>query len=621
MGYNLNQTLGNDPEWRDAHVERVTRMIERDKNHPSIIVWSLGNEAGNGYGFYEAYLEAKKLDSTRPVHYERALEEWNTDIVGHMYASYEKVEKYAKNPKHTRPFILCEYAHAMGNSMGGFQEYWDLFEKYDLLQGGFIWDFQDQGLEATKDGKLYYAYGGDFGPEGTPSDHNFLNNGLVAADKSPQPNIYEAKQVYQNIKFYKDGLAQNEVKVKNWYFFRDLSNYKIDWSVVKNGEVVENGSVESLDIAPQADKVLSLPIKTDISNTAEYFLNISVKTKNAEPLLEAGFEYGIAQFQLNTEAVELYAHKVAEGSTKLKNLNDKVVVSGSEFSVEFDKSLGNIVSYVVKGEELMSEGAQLNFWRAPTDNDYGAGIQNTYSAYKDLAKKNVKLKTKTKRNKDKSYTITFSQNVFNGDANIVQKFTVYADASIKVENNFNAVKGIDPKAIGLKKNKKVKKGQHSNMFKFGNEFVLDKSFESATWYGRGPIESYVDRKNAANVGVYSASVKDLFTMYARPQDNGNKTDVRWLELSNSKGTKVKFVTNSPMNFSASHYKMEDLDSGKKKADVQAHGRLLNAREEVYLNIDGFTSGVGGVNSWGALPLNKYMLPYKSYSYTYWILVD
>lgn len=218
IGYNLNQTLGNDPEWLEAHIQRTERMVLRDRNHPSIIAWSLGNEAGNGYNFYNTYLRAKELDSSRFVHYERSLHEWNTDVIGTMYANYQTIEKYGKDSSKTRPFILCEYAHAMGNSLGGFKEYWDLFEKYDNLQGGFIWDFQDQGLLTKKDGKEYFAYGGDFGPKDIPSDHNFLNNGLIQADKTPSPHIYEAKKVMQNIKFSKENLNANQIKIKNWYF-------------------------------------------------------------------------------------------------------------------------------------------------------------------------------------------------------------------------------------------------------------------------------------------------------------------------------------------------------------------------------------------------------------------
>jgi beta-galactosidase len=620
VGYDINKTLGNDPLWRDAHVERVSRMIERDKNHPSIIVWSLGNEAGNGYNFYEAYLVAKKIDSSRPVHYERALDEWNTDIIGKMYANYKTIEKYAKDSTNTRPFILCEYAHAMGNSMGGFKEYWDLFEKYDLLQGGFIWDFQDQGLEAYKDDKLYYAYGGDFGPEGTPSDHNFLNNGIVAADKTPQPNIFEAKQIYQEIKFYKEGLNQSQIKIKNWYFFRDLSNYYLEWSIIKNGQVVENGLLEDINIESQSLKIFDLPIKTEITQDAEYFLNLSVKLKEAEALLDANHEVAKDQFSLNKTVNKIKYSNTSKSKLKVKKLKDKIVFSGDDFIVELDKKLGNISSYEYKGEQLLWQGAQLNFWRAPTDNDYGAGTQKTYSKYKYLGKKNVKLLTKIIKNPDQSYTVTFIQEIFKGDANIVQSYTVYTDGNIRVDNKFNAVKGIDPKALRLNKNLKAKNGQHSNMYKFGNQFVLDQSFYMASWYGRGPIESYVDRKSYTKVGLYKSSIDELFTMYARPQDNGNRADVRWVEFESSKGSKIKFVSDANFNFSASHYKMEDLDSGEDKADLQAHGRLLVPREKVYLNIDGFVAGLGGVNSWGALPITNYMLGFKSYSYSYYILV-
>ena len=232
MGYDLEQTLGNDSTWMKAHLERTTRMIERDKNHACIVAWSLGNEGGNGVNFYATYNMAKSMDSTRIVVYERSVLDWNTDVVGLMYADYNYLEKYAKDTSNKRPLSFMNM-HAMGNSLGGIKEYWDLFEKYDKLQGGFIWDFQDQGLlTKSKDGKFFFAYGGDFGPKGTPSDHNFLNNGLIAADKSLNPHMLEAKVVYQNIKFYPTKLA-GRIRVKNWNFFKNLDQYDIHWAVYK----------------------------------------------------------------------------------------------------------------------------------------------------------------------------------------------------------------------------------------------------------------------------------------------------------------------------------------------------------------------------------------------------
>lgn len=621
MGYNLNQTLGNNPDWLLAHMERTERMILRDRNHPSIIAWSLGNEAGNGYNFYKTYLRAKEMDSTRFVHYERANHEWNTDVIGTMYANYKVIEKYAKDDSKKRPFILCEYSHAMGNSLGGFKEYWDLFEKYKKLQGGFIWDFQDQGLLTKKDGKEYYAYGGDFGPEGTPSDHNFLNNGLVQANKKPNPHLYEAKKIMQNIKFYKEGsLDLNQVQVKNWYFFRDLSNYQLDWSILENGVTIENGTISKLEVNPQATEIIEIPFKIKINQEKEYFLNISIKLKEAEPLLEKGFKIAKAQFLLNTEKVLFKKPAVDNSEITIEKSEGAIAVFGDEFKLTFDVKKGTIASYIYKGEIMMDFGGQVNFWRAPIDNDYGANTPNIYKEWLTAGKKNIEVTSEVIKEENGSVTLNFKQNLLNGDAKLLQTYHIYSNGAVQLINDFKALKGINPKNILLSGHKaKLPKGTHSNIYKFGNEFILPKDYQIATWYGRGPEESYLDRKSSENIGLFKNNISDLFTLYARPQENGNRSEIRWVEFKKNNGTSLVFSSSKAFNFSASHFKIPDLDSGRYKNSTQSHVRLLTPREEVYVNIDGFTSGVGGVNSWGALPRKEYLLPYKDYYYTFWMI--
>ncbi|MCG9972553.1 glycoside hydrolase family 2 TIM barrel-domain containing protein [Christiangramia crocea] len=621
MGYKLTETLGNDPDWLEAHMQRTERMILRDRNHPSIIAWSLGNEAGNGYNFYQTYNRAKELDSTRVVVYERANSEWNTDIIGKMYANYNILEKYALNEEEKRPFIVCEYAHAMGNSLGGLKEYWELFEKHKKLQGGFIWDFQDQGLETYKDGKKYYAYGGDFGPEGTPSDHNFLNNGLLKANKTPNPHIYEAKKILQNIKFYKTETPR-EIKIKNWYFFRDLSNYLLEWNLLENGAPVENGSIHTLDIQPQESKIIEIPYKTKTNNSKEYFLNLSIKLKEDGNLLDAGYEIASAQFPINSGKINLPGLKLGNGAVLIKEESDLISAYNDNFRIEFDPNKATIKNYSFKGEQILKKGGQANFWRAPTDNDYGAMTPKLYREWLTAAKKNNTVSYEIIQQENGSIKITFQQDLLKGDAHLTQTYHISGDGIIHINNDFKALKGMDPKNIDLNgKKEKLKKGTHSNIYKFGNEFVLPKEFESSIWYGNGPFESYVDRKNAAKIGIYKSSIEKLFTNYARPQENGNRTDVRWVSFEKENGTMVKFYSENPFHFSASHFKIEDLDSGIDKTKSQAHGNLLIPREEVYLNIDGFTSGVGSVNSWGALPRIEYLLPYQSYQYSYWIVPE
>ena len=620
IGYDLDKTLANNPDWLEAHLQRTERMILRDRNHPSIIAWSLGNEAGNGYNFYQTYLRTKELDSTRFVHYERARYEWNTDVIGVMYANYQTVEDYAKDDNQKRPMILCEYAHAMGNSLGGFKEYWDLFEKYDKLQGGFIWDYQDQGFLEKKDGKPYFSYGGDYVPQDTPSDHNYLNNGLIRADKTPNPHLYEAKKILQNVKFYKQGLAQNKVNIKNWYFFRDLSNYKLNWVILKDGVATEQGIINNLQVEPQETKMLEIPFKTVVNQNHEYFLNLSVTLKSDEPFLESGFEIAKAQFLLNSEKVKLPDPNLQEKPISKKLDKNSITLFNDSFSVQFNTETGTISSYIYEGDEVILNGAQVNFWRAPTDNDYGANTHSIYREWLTVGKENIQIRHELIENNKGRIILKFYQDLLNGDAKYIQTYTLFSNGIINISNDFKAINGINPKAKFVRRfNGQLPKGAHSNLYKFGNEFVLSENFKQTSWYGRGPIESYSDRKNNTLVGLYRKDINELFTMYARPQDNGNRTDVRWVELTNDKGVSLKFYGDNYLNFSASHFKREDLDSGPDKFATQSHGRLLNPRPEVYLNIDGFVNGIGGVNSWSAIPVTEYLLPFQDYYYSYWIV--
>jgi beta-galactosidase len=597
MGYDLSRTLANKPEWLKAHLDRTERMVERDKNHPSILIWSLGNEAGNGWNFYNTYRLAKKMDDTRPVQYERAGHEWNTDLYVPMYATPEAVERYARKKRYKKPLIQCEYAHAMGNSMGGFKEYWDLYEKYDKLQGGFIWDFVDQGIKTVKNGKEIFAYGGDFGPEDVPSANNFLNNGLVQPDRKPNPHIYEVKHIYQNVKFYANDLSNKKVDIKNWYFFRDLSNYKINWEILADGISVEKGTIEELNVAPQQTKTLNIPFKTAFKNGVEYFLNLKVILKKEEPLLKAGYEIGHEQFQLT----KINLGKPVETDIPLsyKTKGDQIRVEGADFNMDFNKSEGTMTSFVYKGTSLIEKGPEVNFWRAPVDNDYGARSQKKYKEWKNLGK-SEKVKAEVKQISKSKVQITFTRSLFEGDAIYTQTFTVDGSGAVEVSNDLKALKG-----------------KHSDLFKFGNEMVLPQSFKTITWYGRGPVESYTDRQHAAKIGLYTGSIADQYFPYIRPQDTGNKIDVRWAELKADNGTVLKIFGEDPLSVSALNFSRDDLDSGDEK--TQKHAGELTPRKEVFVNIDGFQQGLGSINSWGAKPLELYMLHYKPYHYSYWII--
>jgi len=597
MGYAMDRTLANNPTWLKAHLERVKRMIERDKNHPSIIIWSLGNEAGNGYNMYESYLLAKQLDNTRPTQYERAMYEWNTDIFVPMYATPADMEKYAKNTFMSKPLIQCEYAHAMGNSLGGFKEYWDLFEKYDKLQGGFIWDYVDQGLKTIKNGKEIYAYGGDFGPKGTPSDNNFLNNGLVQPDRKLNPHMQEVKHIHQDIKFYKNDLSKGKIDIKNWYFFKDLSNYAFQWELLANGKLVEKGELKNVNIAPQSKITVSIPYQQNFKKETEYFLNIKALLKTDEALVAKNYVMAFEQFQLNTPTI--FKPKKVTDIVDFKEQNNLIVVKGKTFTIQLNKKTGNLDHFVYHGKSLLKKGPQVNFWRAPVDNDFGAKLQVKFSEWKTTAKSKIVKTNITTLSKTK-IAIAFTKELFNKDAVYTQTFIVDGNGVIEVVNDLKAIKGV-----------------HSGLFKFGNEMVLSDKYQTIEWYGKGPFESYSDRQHAAKVGIYKGKISDQYFPYIRPQETGNKNDVRWLKLTQKDGSGIKIYGKKPVFASALNFSKEDLDSGKTR--TQQHAGELTPRKEVFVNIDGFQQGLGSINSWGRLPLKPYRLPYQSYKYSYWIV--
>ncbi|MFD0760926.1 glycoside hydrolase family 2 TIM barrel-domain containing protein [Lutibacter aestuarii] len=597
MGYNLTKTLANNPKWLKAHMERTERMIERDKNHPSIVIWSLGNEAGNGYNFYNTYLLAKKLDKTRPVQYERAGLEWNSDLYVPMYATPNDIEKYATNNSWEKSLIQCEYAHAMGNSMGGFKEYWDLYEKYDKLQGGFIWDFVDQGIKTIKNGKEIYAYGGDFGPKGTPSDNNFLNNGLVQPDRKLNPHMNEVKHIQQEIKFYESDLVKKQIAIKNWYFFKDLKNYIFYWEIIADGKKVEAGKLENLAIAPQKTKVIEIPFQTKLQPNIEYFLNLKAILKTKEPLLDKNYEIAYEQFQL-TSFVPYTTEKTNE-PIEVNSNKDFINVKGLNFEISFNKKTGSFNNYIFNNLTIIEKGPQVNFWRAPVDNDYGSGSQKNYQEWKTIANNEVADFTIKKINNNE-VLINFVKHLFGNDATLTQTYIINGKGAVKITNKLTA-----------------HKGKHSNFFKFGNEMIVPKEFHTITWYGKGPFEAYSDRQHAAKIGRYKSTVAEQYFPYIRPQETGNKIDVRWATLTNSLGYQLKIIGEKPLYFSALNFSKNDLDSGIEK--TQKHAGELTPQERVFVNIDGFQKGLGSINSWGTLPLEPYRLTYKSYEYTYWIV--
>ena len=604
MGYD-EATLAKVPSFKKTHLERNQRNVQRNYNHPSIIFWSLGNEAGYGSNFEAAYDWVKKEDSSRAVQYERSGYEGKTDIHCPMYLNYKDCIKYCEDDSKTKPLIQCEYAHAMGNSEGGFKEYWDLVRKYPKYQGGFIWDFVDQSCRWTgKNGKMIYAYGGDFN-RFDASDNNFCDNGLISPDRVPNPHMYEVGYFYQNIWTTAADLKAGELNVYNENFFRDLSAYALEWEVMKNGIVVRTGRVDNLNVAPQQ----TAKIKLDLGKTcacAEWLLNVKYVQKQREGLIPAGHIVAKDQLVLNEyKAPAMTLQNVTDMNiqTALPRIDDAnsqcVMIEGENFNIQFAKADGFMDKYMVDGLDMIKEGAKLtpNFWRAPTDNDFGAGLQQKYAVWKNPEFKLASLKSEMK---DGLAVVSAEYEMPSVSAGTKLQLTYEI-------NNRGAVK-VNQKLVA-EKGAKV-----SNIFRFGMQMVMPKSFENISYYGRGPVENYIDRKWATELGVYNQTVTDQFYAYIRPQENGNKTDIRWWKQLNEAGCGLQFVAEAPFSASALHYTIESLDSGWEKK--QEHSNEVEPADLTNFLIDKVQMGLGCVDSWGAIPREEYMLPYGDYEFTF-----
>ena len=602
MGYG-DKTLAKNPSYKKAHLERNQRNVQRGFNHPSIIFWSLGNEAGDGPNFEQCYKWIKAEDPSRACQYEQARQKEHTDIFCPMYYDYNGMEKYGQRTDATKPLIQCEYAHAMGNSQGGFKEYWDLIRKYPNLQGGFIWDFVDQSCRwKGKDGVMIYAYGGDFN-RFDASDNNFCDNGLISPDRVPNPHMYEVGYFYQNIWTTPADLSKGEVNVFNENFFRDLSAYYMEWQVLKDGKIIRTGRVDDLKIAPQETAKITLNIGKPCT-CKEWLLNVSYKLKNREGLLPAGFTVAKNQLTLNdykAPSMDLKNVETTNVATVVPQIIDNqyhyLIVKGNNFVAEFNKQNGYLSKYAVDGTEMLKEGAALtpNFWRAPTDNDMGAGLQNRYAAWKNPGLKLVSLNSKTENDQ---IVVNAEYDMKNVSAKLYLTYVINNEGAIKVTQKMTA-----------DKNAKV-----SPMFRFGMQMQMPKCFETVEYYGRGPVENYSDRNHSTDLGIYRQSVDEQFYSYIRPQETGTKTDIRWWKQLNAGGNGLKVVGDAPFSASALHYTICSLDDGEQKD--QRHSPEVQKADLTNLIIDKAQMGLGCVNSWGALPLPQYMLPYGDYEFTF-----
>lgn len=602
MGYG-EKTLAKRDDYTLAHLERNQRNVQRSFNHPSVLIWSLGNEAGYGPNFEKAYDWIKQEDPSRLVQYEQAGKSGKTDIYCPMYLGYNRCEEYSKDEQYQKPLIQCEYAHAMGNSEGGFKEYWDIIRKYPKYQGGFIWDFVDQSVRWTgKNGKMIYAYGGDFN-RFDASDVNFCDNGLISPDRVPNPHMYEVGYFYQNIWTSPVDIKNGEISIFNEYFFRDLSAYYLEWQVLKGGEIMRSGRVEDLNVEPQQTIKIKLPIgKT--CQCSEWLLNVAYKLKNTEGLLPAGHTIAKQQLVLNpykAPSMELKNQaksnwEVVEPTLK-ENDERYLIVDGENFRIEFDKQNGYLSKYQVNGLDMMKEGSYLkpNFWRAPTDNDFGAYLQRRYAVWKNPT---IKLVSLQQRIADQQAIIEAAYELPEVSAKLSLTYVINNEGTMKVTQKITADKS----------------AKVANMFRFGMQMQMPRSFDQVEYYGRGPVENYIDRKGNADLGIYRQSVAEQFYSYIRPQENGTKSDLRWWKTLNVSGHGIQVVAAEPFSASALHYTIESLDEGTHKQ--QGHSPEVEEADLTNFCFDLIQAGLGCEDSWGRIARPEYQVPYGDYEFTF-----
>ena len=647
MYYDLRKggSLGNNPEWLKPHMERTINMFERNKNYPSLTFWSLGNEAGNGYNFYQTYLWLKNADKElmdRPVNYERAQWEWNSDMYVPQYPSAEWLAQIGKQGS-DRPVVPSEYAHAMGNSTGNLWDQWKEIYKYPNLQGGYIWDWVDQGiLETDKNGREYWTYGGDYGVN-TPSDGNFNCNGLVNPDRTPHPAMAEVKYAHQNIAFEPVDLTNGRILVKNRFYFTNIKKYKISYNIAANGKIIKSGKT-SLDIDPQGSKEFTVPVNgLKAKPGIEYFINFSVTTVEPEPLIPAGHEIAYEQFRLPIEPLARPAFATNGPALKVQTEGKNLTATSSKVNFVFNKETGLVTSYQVNGTEYFNDGfgIQPNFWRAPNDNDYGNGEPKRLQIWKQSSK-NFNVADADIVMDDNTAILTVNYLLAAGNLYIVT-YKIYPSGVIKVNARFTStdmqateteVSEATRMATFTPGNDEARKAAAKlNVPRIGVRFRLPAEMNKVEYFGRGPEENYIDRNAGTLIGLYKTTADKMYYNYVRPQENGHHTDTRWLSLSKKNGKGLTIMADSIIGFNALRNSIEDFDSEEAlphprqwnnfspeeiaNHDEEAarnvlrrmhHVNDITPRDFVEVCIDMKQQGLAGYNSWGARPEPAYTIP-------------
>lgn len=621
MGFGA-RTLAKNSIYNQTHIERSKNNVKVLKNHPCIIIWSLGNESGYGKNFEDAYDWVKSYDETRPVQYEMAcstgkydenrpmesyeyegLKAGKTDIFCPMYADYDSCRVFLTSNYSDKPFMQQEYAHAMGNSMGGFKEYWDMVREFPQNQGGFIWDFIDQGLrdKSKITGKQIYTYGGDYG-RFPMSNENFNNNGLVSPDRVPNPHAFEVKFYHQNIWTTLMDAQKGKISIYNENFFVPLDNVNLVYAIEAEGEIIAEGqvSLDKFKIAPQKSKVISIPeyvkaIKDEKCNGKEVVLNVSYQLATDESLLEKGHELAHQQFVLNNYTFPQLTLKANSTAVKAEDHAKYLVLSANGMDVTISKTTGLVTYIDMDGKPLLEEGYTLkpDFWRGATDNDFGANIQTKLSAWHNPE---MQLKSFKQLSESSAEAVLYMGAT---QSTLTLTYTLGEDGQLLVEQDLK----VNPNAI-----------EKPNLLRYGMELQLIKEFDTIAFYGKGPNENYSDRNNADNLGVYIQKVSDQYYPYIRPQESGNKTQVRYWKVLNEEGQGLEFYSDAPMECSSLNYLTSDLYPSDKKC--QLHSGDLTPRDFVSVHISLRQMGLGCIDTWGSWPSIEHQLPYQNYNFKF-----